>query len=337
MAKILITGGAGFIGSAVIRLAIQRGHQVINFDALTYAACLDNLAAVCKHQNYVFEKGDVRDRNCIDALIERYSPDALMHFAAESHVDRSIDGPGDFITTNILGTYNLLESVRSYWNSERCSENFRFLHISTDEVFGSLGTEGFFNEETPYSPRSPYSASKASSDHLVRAWHHTYGIPILITNCSNNYGPYQFPEKLIPLSIINAILLKPITIYGDGQNVRDWLHVDDHANALLMVLDRGRIGQSYNIGGDNEAKNIDLVHRLCGSLNKKRVSDRPYEELITFVKDRLGHDYRYAIDASCIKKEIGWRPVFSLNEGLDKTVDWYLENETWWSRLYNCN
>src|SRR6056300_1109462 len=288
--KILVTGGAGFIGSAVVRLAIARGHQVVNVDALTYAACLDNVASVADHPNYAFEQVDIRDRAGLDAVFAKHTPDAVMHLAAESHVDRSIDVPADFIETNINGTFNMLEAARIYWQAQGRPDTFRFHHISTDEVFGSLGPTGMFTETTPYDPRSPYSASKASSDHLVRAWHETYGLPVVLTNCSNNYGPYHFPEKLIPVIILKALAGKPLPIYGKGENVRDWLYVEDHADALLMVLEKGRLGHSYNIGGENEVRNIDLVHMVCAILDEKRPTDRPYADLITFVTDRPGHD-----------------------------------------------
>lgn len=331
---ILVTGGAGFIGSAVVRLAIARGHSVVNVDALTYAACLDNLASVAEHTNYAFEQVDIRNRAVLDAVFTKYAPDAVMHLAAESHVDRSIDGPTDFIETNVKGTFNMLEAARSYWQSQGKPESFRFHHISTDEVFGSLGPTGMFTEDTPYDPRSPYSASKASSDHLVRAWRGTYGLPVLLTNCSNNYGPYHFPEKLIPVVILNALAGKPLPIYGDGENMRDWLYVEDHADALLLVLEKGALGRSYNIGGENERTNLELVKTLCGILDYLHPRDEgSYADLITFVTDRPGHDARYAIDPSRILNELGWRPSVTLEEGLEKTVQWYLDNENWWRPL----
>ena len=331
---ILVTGGAGFIGSAVVRLAIARGHSVVNVDALTYAACLDNLASVAEHTNYAFEQVDIRNRAVLDAVFTKYAPDAVMHLAAESHVDRSIDGPTDFIETNVKGTFNMLEAARSYWQSEGKPESFRFHHISTDEVFGSLGPTGMFTEDTPYDPRSPYSASKASSDHLVRAWRETYGLPVVLTNCSNNYGPYHFPEKLIPVVILNALAGKPLPIYGDGENMRDWLYVEDHADALLLVLEKGALGRSYNIGGENERTNLELVKTLCGILDYLHPRDEgSYADLITFVTDRPGHDARYAIDPSRILNELGWRPSVTLEEGLEKTVQWYLDNENWWRPL----
>jgi len=331
--KLLVTGGAGFIGSAVVRLAVARGHGVVNLDALTYAACLDNVASVADAPGYAFVKADIRDRGALDAALAEHQPDAILHLAAESHVDRSIDGPGTFIETNVTGTYTLLEAARAYWVGQGRPESFRFHHVSTDEVFGSLGPEGMFTEDTPYDPRSPYSASKAASDHLVRAWHETYGLPVLLTNCSNNYGPYHFPEKLIPVVILNALAGRPIPVYGKGENVRDWLYVEDHAEALLMVLEKGVVGRSYNIGGENEARNIDLVTTICGILDGKRPKNRPYAEQITFVEDRPGHDLRYAIDPSRIRDELGWRPSVTLEEGLEKTVQWYLDNEDWWKAL----
>ena len=334
--KILVTGGAGFIGSAVVRLAIARGHSVVNLDALTYAACLENVASVSKSPQYFFEQADIRDRNALDTIFAKHQPDAVMHLAAESHVDRSIDGPADFIETNVTGTFNMLEAARSYWQAHGKPETFRFHHISTDEVFGSLPSDPSvqFTEETPYDPRSPYSASKASSDHLVRAWHETYGLPVVLTNCSNNYGPYHFPEKLIPVIILNALVGKPLPIYGTGSNIRDWLYVEDHADALLLVLEKGAIGRSYNIGGENERSNLELVQTLCKILDHLRPrSTGAYADLITFVQDRPGHDARYAIDPSRIRDELGWRPSVTVEEGLEKTVQWYLDNEDWWKPL----
>ena len=332
--KLLVTGGAGFIGSAVVRLAVARGHAVVNLDALTYAACLDNLAPVADSPLYRFEHADIRDRAALARILAAHAPDAVMHLAAESHVDRSIDGPGDFVSTNVTGTYELLEAVRAYWQDRGRPAGFRFHHISTDEVFGSLGPSGQFTETTPYDPRSPYSASKAASDHLVRAWHHTYGLPVVMTNCSNNYGPYHFPEKLIPVIILNALAGKPLPIYGDGSNVRDWLYVEDHADALLLVLARGAVGRSYNIGGENERSNLDLVRMLCEILDEMRPRARgSYAEQITFVPDRPGHDARYAIDPARLRDELGWRPAVSVEEGLRRTVAWYLDNEAWWRPL----
>ncbi len=330
--KLLVTGGAGFIGSSVVRNAIERGHEVINADCLTYAANPANLDLVKENPLYKFENIDIRNRPEIERVFRQYRPDALMHLAAESHVDRSIDGPADFIDTNIVGTYSMLEAARNYWSSldGRDAENFRFHHISTDEVFGSLGTEGAFVETTPYAPNSPYSASKAASDHLVRAWGETYGLPYVLTNCSNNYGPYQFPEKLIPVVVLNGIAGRPIPVYGRGENVRDWLYVEDHADALLLVLTEGQTGRTYNIGGDSEARNIDIVRMICAVLDEARPEGAPHDRLITFVADRPGHDFRYAIDATRITDELGWRPSLDLRQGLEKTVRWYLENESWW-------
>jgi dTDP-glucose 4,6-dehydratase len=332
--KLLVTGGAGFIGSAVVRRAVAQGHEVVNLDALTYAACLDNLAPVAGSPLYAFEKADIRDRAALDRIFAAHQPDAVMHLAAESHVDRSIDGPGTFVETNVMGTFQLLEAARAYWIGRGRPEGFRFHHISTDEVFGSLGAVGQFTEETPYDPRSPYSASKAGSDHLVRAWHETYGLPVVLTNCSNNYGPYHFPEKLIPVVILNALAGKPLPIYGDGSNVRDWLYVEDHAEALLLVVQKGAVGRSYAIGGENERTNLELVTTLCALLDEKQPRNAgSYADLITFVTDRPGHDARYAIDPSRIRAELGWRPSVTVEQGLAKTVDWYLENRDWWQAL----
>ncbi len=331
--KILVTGGAGFIGSAVVRQAVSGGHGVVNLDALTYAACLANVADVADSPLYAFEHADICDRAALDRILASHAPDAIMHLAAESHVDRSIDGPGAFIATNVTGTYTLLEAARAYWEARGKPDAFRFHHISTDEVYGSLGSEGQFTEDTPYDPRSPYSASKAASDHLVRAWAETYGLPVVLTNCSNNYGPYHFPEKLIPVVILNALHGKPIPVYGKGENVRDWLYVEDHADALLTVLTRGQIGRSYNIGGENEARNIDLVKMICDLLDQHRPDSAPHADLITYVTDRPGHDLRYAIDPSRMRDELNWRPSVTLEEGLAKTVTWYLENRDWWQPL----
>ncbi|PPB79505.1 dTDP-glucose 4,6-dehydratase [Albidovulum inexpectatum] len=333
--KLLVTGGAGFIGSAVVRRAIRAGHQVVNVDKLTYAGSLTNVAEVADEPGYAFEQADICDRDAMDRILARHQPDAIMHLAAESHVDRSIDGPAAFIQTNIIGTYTLLEAARAYWSGRGKPADFRFHHISTDEVFGSLGPTGKFTETTPYDPRSPYSASKASSDHLVRAWHETYGLPVLLTNCSNNYGPYHFPEKLIPVVILKALAGEPIPVYGDGGNVRDWLYVEDHAEALMLVLEKGPVGRSYNIGGENEATNLDLVRRICAILDNKRPEAAPHDRLITFVPDRPGHDRRYAIDPTRIREELGWRPSVTLDEGLERTVQWYLDNEWWWRPLLN--
>ncbi|MCD6346699.1 MAG: dTDP-glucose 4,6-dehydratase [Bacteroidales bacterium] len=331
---ILITGGAGFIGSHVIRLFSQKypDYKIVNLDALTYARNLENLSDVDQQANYVFEKGDIRDADFIDQLFENYHFDGVLHLAAESHVDRSISDPMAFITTNIIGTVNLLNAARKIWKDK--FDNKLFYHISTDEVYGSLGKEGFFVETTAYDPRSPYSASKASSDHLVRAYHHTYGLPIVISNCSNNYGPNQFPEKLIPLAINNIKNMKPIPIYGKGENIRDWLFVVDHARAIDMIFHQGEIGDTYNIGGHNEWTNIDLIKELCSimdrKLNRKNGSSA---SLITYVKDRAGHDLRYAIDAGKIKEKLGWVPSLQFEDGLDKTVDWYLANQQWMERI----
>ena len=333
--KLLVTGGAGFIGSAVVRQAIGAGHEVVNLDALTYAACLENVASVADDPNYSFVKADIRDRAALDKVFEDHVPDAVMHLAAESHVDRSIDAPATFMETNVLGTFHLLEAARAYWTAQGKPDSFRFHHISTDEVYGSLPAdpEVQFTETTPYDPRSPYSASKASSDHLVRAWHETYGLPVVLTNCSNNYGPYHFPEKLIPVVILNALAGKEIPVYGKGENIRDWLYVEDHAEALLLVVQKGAVGRSYNIGGENEARNIDLVRMICAILDRLRPGARPYADLIRFVSDRPGHDLRYAIDPSRIREELGWRPSATLEQGLEKTVQWYLDNEDWWRAL----
>ena len=331
--KLLVTGGAGFIGSAVVRLAIERGYSVVNLDALTYAACLENVASVAGKPGYAFEKADIRDREALERIFARHKPDAVMHLAAESHVDRSIDGPGEFIETNITGTYRLLEAARGFWEGQGRPEGFRFHHISTDEVFGSLGATGQFTEETPYAPNSPYSTSKAASDHLVRAWAETYGLPVVMTNCSNNYGPFHFPEKLIPVVILKALAGEEIPVYGKGENVRDWLYVEDHADALLTVLEKGKLGRSYNIGGENEARNIDIVRMICAILDDKRPKNSPYQDQIAFVTDRPGHDLRYAIDPTRIATELGWRPSVTLEQGLERTVQWYLDNEDWWRAL----
>lgn len=332
--KILVTGGAGFIGSAVIRQYInETDHTVINLDALTYAGNLESLASVEHSSRYIFEHADICDNKAIKRIFHEHQPDAVMHLAAESHVDRSIDGPADFIQTNIVGTCNLLEASRDYWNNlegER-KEKFKFHHVSTDEVYGDLDETGFFTEETSYDPSSPYSASKASSDHLVRAWHRTYGFPIVITNCSNNYGGFQFPEKLIPLVTLNALEGKALPIYGTGQQIRDWLHVDDHARALRLVLEQGKLGQTYNIGGHNEKTNLEVVKTICALLDKLVPESAyiPHENLITYVTDRPGHDVRYAIDADKIAKELGWTPDETFETGIEKTVKWYLDNSKW--------
>lgn len=333
--KLLITGGAGFIGSAVVRLAVAQGHSVVNLDALTYAACLENVASVADSPLYTFEQANICDRVALDRIFADHRPDAVMHLAAESHVDRSIDGPGAFIQTNITGTYTLLEAARAYWQGAGKPAGFRFHHISTDEVFGSLGPAGQFTEDTPYAPRSPYSASKAGSDHLVRAWGETYGLPIVMTNCSNNYGPFHFPEKLVPVVILKALAGQPIPVYGNGAHVRDWLFVEDHADALLTVLTKGELGRSYNIGGENEVSNLELVKMICALLDERIPSGAPHADLITFVSDRPGHDQRYAIDPTRIHAELGWKPSVTVEEGLAHTVDWYLENEDWWTALQN--
>lgn len=332
--KILLTGGAGFIGSAVVRQLIRETEaEVVNVDKLTYAGNLASLAETRDHPRHHFERVDICDAAEITRVFEEHRPDAVMHLAAESHVDRSIDGPGEFIRTNVTGTFTLLQAARAYWGQLEgaAKERFRFHHISTDEVYGSLGSEGFFTEETPYDPRSPYSASKASSDHLVRAWHHTYGLPTLVTNCSNNYGPYHFPEKLIPLVILNAKAGKSLPIYGKGDNVRDWLDVDDHARALRLVLEKGVPGETYNIGGHNERTNLEVVRQICRLLDEMRPDSPhvPHADLITYVADRPGHDKRYAIDAGKIERELGWRPVETFETGLRRTVAWYLDNDEW--------
>ena len=337
MIKILVTGGAGFIGSAVVRHIVQdTDNTVLNVDKLTYAGNLESLATVADNPRYQFSQTDICDRAALDQLFETFQPDAVMHLAAESHVDRSITGPAAFIETNIIGTYQLLEAARHYWNglAEDKKAEFRFHHISTDEVYGDLeGTEDLFLETTPYAPSSPYSASKASSDHLVRAWHRTYGLPVVLTNCSNNYGPYHFPEKLIPLVILNALAGKPLPVYGNGAQIRDWLYVEDHARALYKVVTEAEVGETYNIGGHNEQQNIDVVKAICNLL-EELAPNKPegianYHDLITYVKDRPGHDLRYAIDASKIKKDLGWVPVETFESGLRKTVEWYLANQEW--------
>ena len=336
--KFLVTGGAGFIGSAVVRqLILVEGHDVLVADKLTYAGNLDSLQPVAGHSRYRFERADIVDGDHMRSLIAGFQPDVVMHLAAESHVDRSIDGPGEFVQTNVVGTYALLQATLEYWRglSPERRAAFRFHHISTDEVFGSLGEEGFFHEEYPYQPNSPYSASKAASDHFVRAWHHTYGLPTIVTNCSNNYGPYHFPEKLIPLIILNALEGKPLPVYGRGENVRDWLFVDDHARALVLAAERGRPGETYAIGGHNERSNIDVVRAICALMDELSPAEKigPRENLIRYVTDRPGHDLRYAIDASKIERELGWRPVETFETGLRKTVEWYLENRDWWQRV----
>lgn len=336
--RFLVTGGAGFIGSAVVRRLIgTTRHEVLVVDKLTYAGNLDSLAPVSDDPRFRFARADIVEQGTMRLLFEEFSPDVVMHLAAESHVDRSIDGPGDFIQTNIVGTYSLLQAALAHWRSlpPARKSGFRFHHISTDEVFGSLGAEGLFREDTPYQPKSPYSASKAGSDHLVRAWHHTYGLPVVITNCSNNYGPYHFPEKLIPLAIIKALHGEAIPVYGTGANVRDWLHVEDHADALLLAAERGEIGESYNIGGRNERTNLEVVQAICRLLDElapdAAIGSRA--KLISFVTDRPGHDARYAIDASKVERELGWRARYTFDDGLRQTVQWYLDNRTWWERV----
>jgi len=341
--KILVTGGAGFIGSAVVRHIINHTQDsVVNLDKLTYAGNLDSVSSVANSERYAFEQADICDRAALDRIFAQHQPDAVMHLAAESHVDRSIDSAGEFIQTNIVGTFTLLEAARAYYQTlpENRKAQFRFHHISTDEVYGDLhGTDDLFTETTPYAPSSPYSASKASSDHLVRAWLRTYGLPTIVTNCSNNYGPYHFPEKLIPLMILNALDGKPLPVYGDGMQIRDWLFVEDHARALYQVVTKGVVGETYNIGGHNEKANIEVVKTICALL-EELVPEKPagvarYEDLITFVQDRPGHDVRYAIDAAKIGRELGWKPQETFESGIRKTVQWYLDNKTWWQNVLN--
>jgi dTDP-glucose 4,6-dehydratase len=329
--KILITGGAGFIGSAVVRRAVADGHQVVNLDALTYSANLENVAEVARDPAYIFEHADICDEVAVRAIFARHKPDAVMHLAAESHNDRAIEGPLDFVRTNVMGTAVLLEAAREHWNilpGDRKTA-FRFHHVSTDEVFGALGEDGQFTEETPYDPNSPYSSSKAGADHLVRAWGRTYGLPVVLTNCANNYGPFQFPEKLIPTVITRALEGKTIPVYGDGRQVRDWLHVDDHAEALLLVLGRGRLGETYCIGGDSTKRNIEVIRILCGHLDAMAPANTAHAEKIAFVADRPGHDFRYSIDASKLKSELGWEPRMDLKAGMEDTVRWYVDNRDW--------
>lgn len=331
--RILVTGGAGFIGSAVVRQAVADGHEAINLDALTYAGNLANLADVAASPRYGFVHADIRDRARLDAALAAHRPDAVMHLAAESHVDRSIDGPAAFVDTNVRGTVTLLEAATAYWQTRGRPADFRFLHVSTDEVFGSLGATGRFTETSPYAPNSPYAASKAASDHMVRAWGETWGLPVLVTNCSNNYGPYHFPEKLIPLTILNALSGRELPVYGTGENVRDWLYVEDHARALLAVLTRAAPGSTYVIGGEAEARNIDIVRAICTLLDGLRPAGAPHDRLIRFVADRPGHDRRYAIDPARIRADLGWRPAVGLEDGLKRTVTWYLENGPWLDAL----
>ncbi|MEM0984852.1 MAG: dTDP-glucose 4,6-dehydratase [Pseudomonadota bacterium] len=327
--RLIVTGGAGFIGSAVVRQAVEAGHQVLNVDALTYAANLSSLDPIATRSNYRFECANICDRDRISSLINEFRPDTIMHLAAESHVDRSIDGPGTFIHTNIVGTFSLLEAARAYQSSDAAPDTFLFHHVSTDEVYGSLGPTGAFSESSPYQPNSPYSASKAASDMLARAWCETYDFPVLVTNCSNNYGPYQFPEKLLPVVILAAEGRQPIPVYGDGQNVRDWLYVEDHADALLKVAQAGRSGETYLIGGNSEMSNIDLVRTVCRLFDERRPNGAPHSDLIRFVEDRPGHDRRYAVDCAKIGRELEWRPSVRLEEGLARTIDWYLSNADW--------
>lgn len=336
--RVIVTGGAGFIGSAVIRAIIdETDFEVLNLDCLTYAGNPDSLASIAGNSRYHFSRTDIRDMSAVREAVEGFGPDLIMHLAAETHVDRSIDGPADFILTNVVGTANLLEAARAYWAGldKDAKTRFRFHHVSTDEVFGSLGSEGQFSETTPYAPNSPYSASKAGSDHLARAWYETYGLPVVTSNCSNNYGPCQFPEKLIPLIILNALEGKKLPVYGTGENVRDWLHVEDHARALIAIATRGRPGETYCVGGNEERKNIDVVRTVCAILDELVPGSphRPHSGLITFVTDRPGHDARYAIDASKIERELGWRPRESFESGIRKTVQWYLDNRSWWERV----
>lgn len=332
---LLITGGAGFIGSAVVRMALDRGVDVVNVDKLTYAANLDNLKGYDDRPGYRFVQADICDHAAMAVCLATHQPDAIMHLAAESHVDRSIDGPSAFLETNIMGTFSLLQAARAYYEALPGARQgrFRFHHVSTDEVYGSLGATGLFTEETPYRPNSPYSASKASSDFLVRAWGETFGLPVVTSNCSNNYGPFQFPEKLLPVVILACLEGRAIPIYGRGENVRDWLYVDDHADALLTIVERGKLGETYNVGGDNELKNIDLVHAICGVMDAHRPDAAPHAGLMEFVADRPGHDQRYAIDAAKIARELDWRPSVTVEEGLARTVAWYLDNEWWWKAI----
>ena len=334
--KILVTGGAGFIGSALVRYLVSEvGAEVLNLDKLTYAGNLASLKPIDNAPNYSFVKADICDYGRVSEIIENFKPDHIMHLAAESHVDRSITGAKDFIETNVIGTFNMLEAARQYWNKLEgdTKNNFRFLHVSTDEVYGSLGADGLFEETTPYDPSSPYSASKASSDHLAKAWHRTYGMPVVVSNCSNNYGPYHFPEKLIPLNILNALEGKAITVYGKGENIRDWLYVEDHARALHLICTKGRIGETYNVGGRNERTNIEVINRVCELMDRFRPQNAPHSKLITFVTDRPGHDARYAIDATKLENELGWKAQENFDTGIEKTVKWYLENEEWWRPL----
>jgi dTDP-glucose 4,6-dehydratase len=334
--RVIVTGGAGFIGSALVRhLVLEKGYEVLNIDALTYAGNRASLHSVEGTPNYRFLKANICDRSAMEQAFRDFRPNRIMHLAAESHVDRSITGAADFVQTNVVGTFTLLETARGHWLTLQGEQKdgFRFLHVSTDEVYGSLGEDGFFSEETPYDPSSPYSASKASSDHLAKAWQRTYGLPVVVSNCSNNYGPYHFPEKLIPLTILNALAGEKLPVYGKGENVRDWLYVDDHARALDLIAERGRVGETYNVGGRNERRNIDVVRCICEVLDRLAPASQPREELIEFVTDRPGHDARYAIDASKLEDELGWRAQENFDTGIEKTVSWYLENEWWWQPL----
>jgi dTDP-glucose 4,6-dehydratase len=334
--RVIVTGGAGFIGSALVRhLVLEKGCEVLNIDALTYAGNLASLSAVEDKPNYRFLHANICDREAMERATADFRPDRVMHLAAESHVDRSITGAADFIQTNVIGTFTLLETARGYWSEldDKAKDAFRFLHVSTDEVYGSLGDEGLFTEDTPYDPSSPYSASKASSDHLAKAWQRTYGLPVVVSNCSNNYGPYHFPEKLIPLTILNALAGERLPVYGKGENIRDWLYVEDHARALDLIAERGRVGETYNVGGRNERRNIDVVRQICSVLDELAPANRPREELIEFVTDRPGHDARYAIDATRLETELGWHAQENFDTGIRKTVRWYLDNEWWWQPL----
>ena len=333
MKKVLVTGGAGFIGSNFVHLLMEErsDYQITVLDKLTYAGNLKNLEKWKDDSRFTFIKADISDKVKMEEIFQRESYDYVVHFAAESHVDRSITGPEVFLQTNIFGTFNLLEAIKKYWGSD--SKEKRFLHVSTDEVYGSLGDSGFFTENTPYAPNSPYSASKASSDHLVRAYHHTYHLPVVTTNCSNNYGPYHFPEKLIPLMILNCLREKPLPVYGDGKNIRDWLFVKDHCRAILLVLEKGRIGESYNIGTRNEKNNLEIVETICAKMDIYFPDKKPHNRLVTYVKDRPGHDFRYAIDPSKIEKELGFKPKYDFDSAIQETIDWYIENESWWSEI----
>lgn len=335
MTRFLITGGCGFIGSAFVKKAVELGHDVVNVDCLSYAGTALNLAEVAGHERYRFERVDIQSTDDLIGVFARHQPDAVIHFAAETHVDRSIDDPSSFIQTNIVGTFNLLEVSRQHWVSLGRPGGFRFLHVSTDEVFGQLGLEGVFSEETPYAPRSPYSASKASADHLVRAWHETYGLPCVVTNCSNNYGPFQNPEKLIPHTILSALAGQKISVFGNGENIRDWLHVDDHVDALLLIAERAKPGRSYNIGGENEVSNIGVVSAICSILDGYDLQTASFSDQIRFVGDRPGHDFRYAIDGSRLRNELGWKPKMSFGSGLRSTVGWYLSNKRWCQEVLN--